>query len=128
MIVSKHIKQAFILCISFFLLFFSGFINLSAEEIEWVEVANANNEIQFIDVSSIKYISNDLLSVQTKYSEINTEDQKIINSNSYLLAVDCENRLYSKLPVNGDLKQVKDWDKPIDDKLMKKTIINSCSY
>tara|TARA_Y100001968_G_C19305686_1_gene691520 strand:- start:457 stop:798 length:342 start_codon:yes stop_codon:yes gene_type:complete len=111
-----------------FLLFLYSFINLSAEEIDWIEVANTNNEIQFIDSNSIKYNNKGYLSVIAKYSEINPEDQKIIKTNSYLMAVDCENRMFSKLPVNGVLKQVKNWERPINDKLMKKTIINSCSY
>ena len=44
------------------------------------------------------------------------------------MAVDCENRLFSKLPVNGELKQVKTWEEPSNNKLIKKTIINSCSF
>ena len=44
------------------------------------------------------------------------------------MAIDCEKRLFSKFPVNADLKQVKSWDKPINNKLIKKTIINTCSY
>ncbi len=124
----KHLKHGLILCGMTFLLFLYSFINLSAEEIDWIEVANTNNEIQFIDSNSIKYNNKGYLSVIAKYSEINPEDQKIIKTNSYLMAVDCENRMFSKLPVNGVLKQVKNWERPINDKLMKKTIINSCSY
>tara|TARA_B100001029_G_C14900989_1_gene360903 strand:- start:51 stop:341 length:291 start_codon:yes stop_codon:yes gene_type:complete len=94
----------------------------------WIEVANTGIEIQYIDPNSIKYNKRGFLSVMTKYSEINLEDQNTINTNSYLMAIDCENRLFSKLPVNGELRQVKNWEKPIDNKLIKNTIINSCSY
>ncbi len=125
---SKHIKQGLILCSMIFFLFFCSFINLSADEIDWIEVANTENEIQFIDSNSIKYDNRGYLSVIIKYSKINLEDQQLIKTNSYLMAVDCENRLFSKLPVNGELKQVKNWEKPINNKLMKKTKINSCSY
>ena len=111
-----------------FLIFFPSYIKLSAEEINWIEVDKTNNGIQFIDTNSIKYNNRGFLSVATKYSEISPEDQTIITTNSYLMAVDCENRLFSKLPVNGDLKQVKTWEKPTNNKLIKKTIINSCSY
>ena len=99
-----------------------------AEEINWIEVSKINNELVFIDPNSIKYNNKGFLSVITKYSEINPEDLKITNSDSFLMAFDCENRLYSKLPVNGDLKQVKNWKNPIDNKLIKNTIVNSCSY
>ncbi len=101
---------------------------LLADEINWVEVANINNQIQSIDINTIKYNNEGFLSVLMKYSETNIADQEIENTNTFLMAIDCENRLFSKLPVNGELKQVKNWIKPIDDKLIKKTIINSCFY
>ena len=124
----KFIKQLSILCFISFILLFSSFIKLYAEELDWIEVAHINSEKQYIDPHSIKYNNRGLLSVMTKYSEVNSEDQKITNSNSYLMAIDCENRLFSKLPVNGDLKQVKSWETPMKNKLIKKTIISTCSY
>ena len=124
----NYIKQFLIFTFVSFLIIFSGFISLSAEEINWIEVAKTNNQIQFIDTSSIKYNNRGLLSVIIKYSEISPEDQKTLNSKSYLMAVDCENRLFSKLPLNGEIKEVKKWEKPNNDKLIKMAIINSCSY
>ncbi len=115
------------LCVLFSLITFNSF-KLFAEEINWKEVSKINNEIVFIDPNSIKYNNKGFLSVIAKYSEINPEDLKLTNSDSFLMAFDCDNRLYSKLPVNGDLRQVKDWINPIDNKLIKKTILNSCSY
>ena len=124
----KYIKNVLMFFVVSFLIFFSGVINLSAEEIDWVEVAKTNDQIQFIDSNSIKYNNRGFLSVIIKYSEINQEDQKIINTNSYLMAIDCENRLFSKLPLNGEIKQVKNWVNPSNDKLIKRTIMNTCSY
>ncbi len=124
----KYIKQLLLLCLFSFLIFFSFFLNLSAEEINWIEVDKTNKGIQFLDINSIKYNNRGYLSVITKYSEINPDDQTILSTNSYLMAVDCENRLFTKLPVNGELKQVKNWEQPTNNKLIKKTIIKSCSY
>ena len=124
----KYINHVISICLFSFLIFFFGFNRLFAEEINWIEVAKTSNEIQFIDANSIKYNNQGLLSVVTKYSEFNPDDQEIINTNSYLMAVDCDSRLFSKLPVNGDIKQVKEWKEPFNDKLIKKTILNSCSY
>tara|TARA_B100001250_G_C19270121_1_gene558705 strand:+ start:199 stop:588 length:390 start_codon:yes stop_codon:yes gene_type:complete len=124
----KHIIKLLIFCLASLLIFFSSFINLSAEEIDWIEVARTNDGIQFIDTNSIQYNNRGFLSVLIKFSEISPVDQEIINTNSYLMAVDCENRLFSKLPVNGELKQVKNWENPINNKLIKMTIINTCSY
>ena len=128
MILQNHVKQVLIFCLFSSLIFFSVFNKLSAAQINWVEVDKTNNGIQFIDSNSIKYNNRGILSVTTKFTEINPSDQTIINTDSYLMAVDCENRLFSKLPLNGELKQVKNWQKPNNDKLIKKTIINSCSY
>ena len=124
----KFVKKELILVLFPFLIFFSSFEALSADEIAWVEVARTINEIQSIDVSSIKYNNNGLLSVVTEYKEINPEDQEVVNSNSYLIAIDCENRLFSKLSFNTDIRQVKDLEKPDNNKLIKKTILNSCSF
>ena len=128
MLLRKHINQLLLFCFSSFLIFFTSFITLSAEEISWLEVYKTNNGKQFIDINSIKYNNKGFLSVLTKYSEINEDDQTVISSNSYLMAIDCDNRLFSKLPINGDLNKVKNWEEPINDKLIKKTIINSCSF
>ena len=128
MILQNHVKQILIFCLFSSLIFFSVFNKLSAAQINWVEVDKTNNGIQFIDSNSIKYNNRGILSVTTKFSEINPSDQTIINTDSYLMAVDCENRLFSKLPLSSDLNQVKNWEKPNNDKMIKKTIINSCSY
>ena len=127
-ILKNFIKQSLIFFIFSFLIFFSSFTKLSAEEINWVEVGKTNNGMQFIDTNSIKYNNRGFLSVLTKYSEINPDEQIVISTNSYLMAIDCENRLFSKLPVDGEPNQVKNWEEPSNNKLIKKTIINSCSY
>ena len=124
----NYINRGLVFLSISFLMFLFAFINVSAEAIDWIKVANTNNEIQYVDINSIKYNNKGLLSVIIKYSEINPEDNKIINTSSYLMAVDCEKRLFSKLPVNGELRQVKSWEDPVNDKLIKKTIIQSCSY
>ncbi len=125
---ASYIKKVLTLCLLSVLILFSGFFELYAEEIDWIEVAKTSNGIQFIDSNSIKYNDKGLLSVITKYSEINSDDQQIINSTSYLMAIDCGNRLYSKLPIGSELKQVKAWKESTDNKIIKKTIVNTCLY
>ncbi len=122
------IKQSLIFCFFSFLIFLLSFSELMSAEIDWLEVDKTTNGIQFIDSNSIKYNNRGFLSVLTKYSEINPDDQTIVSTNSYLMAIDCENRLFSKFPVNSEVKQVKNWETPDGNKLIKKTIINSCSF
>ena len=122
------IKQSIFVCFLSLLLFLSSYTKLSAAEVNWIQVAEINNKIEFIDTNSIKYDNKGLLSVLIKTSEINENDQNTIITNSYLMAVDCQNRVFGKLPINGQPKQVKKWQKPDNDKLIKQTIISSCSY
>ena len=124
----NYIHQRFLFCSLFFLIFFSSSFRIFAEEIEWLEVSKTNNELLSINPNSIKYDSKGFLSVIAKQSEIDLNNQTVINNDSFLMAIDCENRLFSKFPVNADLKQVKNWENPINNKLIKNTIINSCSF
>ena len=129
MITHKNcIKQLLSFSFAIVLIVFSFPLMLSAQEIKWLEVSKTNTEVISIEPSSIKYDNRGFLSVITKKSDISPEDQKIINTDSYLMAIDCDKRLYSMLPVTGDIKQVKNWETPSNDKLIKKAIINSCSY
>ena len=124
----NYIKQLLSFSFAIVLTVFSFSLMLSAKEIKWLEVSKTNNEVIFIDPSSINYDNRGFLSIITKQSEIDPEDQEILNTDSYLMAIDCDNRLYSRLPVTGDIKQVKNWETSLNDKLIKKTIVNSCSY
>ena len=124
----NYILKGFLICCIFFLIFFSSSFKIFADEIEWLEVSKTKNELLSIDPNSIKYNNKGFLSVIAKLSEINTDDQTFINNEPFLMAIDCDNRLFSKFPANADLKQVKNWENPINNKLIKKTIINSCSY
>ncbi len=124
----NYIKKVLLYCGIIFLIFFFYPFKLPAEDFEWTEVSKTDNELIFIDTNTVNYDNRGFLSVITKYSEVNPEDQNIINTDTFLMAIDCENRLFSKLPVNSEIKQVKNWEIPINDKLIKKTIINSCTY
>ena len=122
-----YIHRSLLICCIFFLMFFST-SKIFAEEIEWLEVSKTNTELLSIKPNSIKYNNKGFLSVIAKHSEIDPDDQTVINNQPFLMAIDCENRLFSEFPVNSDFKEVKNWKNPINNKLIKKTIINSCSY
>ncbi len=124
----NYIIQGLLFSGIFFLIFFASSFKISAEEIDWLEVSKIDNELLSINPNSIKYNNKGFLSVIAKHSEIDLDNQTVINDDPFLLAIDCENRLFNKFPANGDLKQVKNWENPINNKLIKKTIINSCSY
>ncbi len=122
------VYQLLIFCCIFILIFTSSSHKLYAEEIEWLEVSSTSNELLYINPNSIKYNNRGFLSVIAKYHEIDQDSLTFESNDPFLMAIDCENRLFSELPLNADLKQVKNWKTSTDNKLIKKTIINSCSY
>ena len=124
----KYIHQGFLYCCIIFLIFFTSNFRLFAEEIEWLEVANTNKELMYIKPDSIRYSNKGFLLVLAKYSQIDPNNKRVINNDSFLMAIDCENRLFNKFSEKADLKQVKNWEYPTNNKLIKKTIINTCSY
>jgi len=129
MITLRNYIQSFILLFLIsFLIFFSSPYKIFAEEIEWLEVSRTNNELVSINPNSIKYNNKGFLSVIVKHTDINPEDQTASNDDSFLIAIDCDNRLFSKFPANSELRKVKNWESPINNKLIKTTIIKSCSY
>ena len=124
----NHVHQGFLFCCISFLIFFSFSFKILADQIEWLEVSKTDNELLSINPNSIKYNNKGFLSVIAKQAEIDPDDSTLIDDKPFLMAIDCENRFYSKFSANSDLKQVKNWENPINNKLIKKTIINSCSY
>jgi hypothetical protein len=124
----NYVHQALLFCCIVSLIFFSSSFKIFAVEMEWLEVSKTDNELLSINPNSIKYNNKGVLSVMAKQSVIDLDDNSVINANPFLLAIDCEKRLFSKFPENADLKEVKNWENPINNKLIKKTIIKSCSY
>ncbi len=127
-VLRNYIQHLFVIFSIILLIFFSSSFKMFANEIDWLEVSKTNNELLAIKPNSIKYNNKGYLSVIAKQSMIDPDDQSVIKNESFLMAIDCENRLFSKFPVNADLRQVKNWENPINNTLIKKTIVNSCSY
>ena len=119
----QYLKKAFqlfyTLCFTLFTLFYPSNSIMSAETTSWIEASSDSDGIQFIDKESVKY-KNGILFVMTKYSELNGDTQEAINSISYQLEIDCASRMFKK-------ESRKNWEMP-EGKLMKQTIIKSCSY
>ena len=78
--IRKYLHQRLLICCIFFLILFSSSFKIFAKEIEWLEVSKANNELISINPDSIKYNNKGFLSVLAKYSEIDPDNQTIINN------------------------------------------------
>ncbi len=115
------------ICFAFILLSPVNFVS-SADSIIWQEVASTSSGKQFIDIGSIQYDSKGVLSLSTKYNEINEENDEILTTNLYLMEVNCEERLYRDASINGIIQKNSTWKEPNGDKLIKRTIIKACTF
>ena len=103
----------FIIYLNFPVILYSSDLN------NWQEVASSSSGIQFIDLNSIKY-KKGILTLLSKYSDVNPDDKSVLNSNIYRMEIDCDRRLFKD--------EKNKWRATIDNKLIKQTIINSCKY
>ena len=126
--IRNHLFIRFLFICFLLFMFLSFPLEMFSIEVEWLEVSMTNNEIISIDPKSIKYNNKGFLTVMVKHSDIVQGKQAVINEDTFLMAIDCQKRLFSKFTSNADLTQVKNWKNPINNKLIKKLIINSCSY
>ena len=78
-------RQLIFHCV-FLLIFFSSSFRILAVEIDWLEVSRTNNELLYINPNSIKYSNKGFLSVIAKQSEIDPDDQTLINENPFITA------------------------------------------
>ena len=106
-------------------IFFSPLHVVSAESSNWVEVASNTDGIQFIDTKSINYDSKGILSVITRFSDIDPKTKEASNTNSYRIEINCEKRLIKN---NTTANKAIGWEKSSGNKLAKQVIIKSCSY
>ena len=63
------------------------------------------------------------LSVITKQSEIDPDDQTFVNNEPFLMAIYCENSLFRKFSAYADLMQANNWENHINHKLNKKILL-----
>ena len=115
---TRKFKRYFL--IFFFCLYFlfTSEAALSIESSNWIKVAANDDEVQFIDINSLKY-KKGIMSVLTKNIQINPETNESLSSKFSEIQVKCSNRLIKS--DNGK------WKEP-QGVLMKNTIINSCTY
>ena len=110
------------------ILIFPSTIFAVSEARNWEQVAQTTTGIQYVDIGSASYDSKGFLSVFTKYQKLNEESQEIISTDIYEMGIDCEKRLYKDISINGVTQSTSTWQNPFEDKLIKKTIIKSCSF
>ena len=80
----NHIYHGLVFCCIFLLILIFSTFKVFAEEIEWLVVSKTNSELISIKSNSIKYNNKGFLSVIAKHSEIDPDDQTVINTDAFL--------------------------------------------
>ncbi len=127
-LLSKSFQLIYTLTFIIFILLYPVNSASFAKSDNWQQVASTEDRRQFIDTETIIYDSKGILSVFTRYSDINAEGNINLPSNSYLIKIDCQRRLYKQTNSNDKQSQAGKWLDSKDNKLIKQTIINSCTY
>ena len=92
----------------------------------WIQVSKTNEGIQYWDIGSLINKSNGLIEIKTKYLKKDAENQEIIEENIYTMEINCINKKYKDISVNGKINLSAKWEGPNGDKLINDLISESC--
>ena len=92
----------------------------------WIQVSKTNEGIQYWDIGSLINKSNGLIEIKTKYLKKDAENQEIIEENIYTMEINCINKKYKDISVNGKINLSAKWEDPNGDKLINDLISESC--
>ena len=92
----------------------------------WIQVSKTNEGIQYWDIGSLINKSNGLIEIKTKHLKKDPENQEIIEENIYTMEINCINKKYKDISVNGKINLSAKWEAPNGDKLINDLISESC--
>ena len=96
-------------------------------DVDWLLLKENDDGKEWVDLGSIKKINDNELSVLTKYfqnpSKVNLKGE----TNLYVMRINCDNREYKDISVNGIPSFKAKWKTSNDDELIDVVIDKSCS-
>jgi len=96
-------------------------------EVDWFLLKENNDGKEWIDLGSIKNIKNNQISVLTKYFQNPSDKEAKGETNLYVMRINCDNREYKDISVNGIPNFKAKWKKSNDDELIDVVIDKGCS-
>ena len=96
-------------------------------EVNWLLLKENNDGKEWIDLGSIKKIKNNEISVLTKYFQNPSKEKVKGETNLYVMRINCDNREYKDISVNGIPSFKAKWKTSNDDELIDVVIDKSCS-
>ena len=96
-------------------------------EVDWLLLKENDDGKEWVDLGSIKKINTNELSVLTKYFQNPSKGKVKGETNLYVMRINCDNREYKDISVNGIPSFKAKWKTSNDDELIDIVIDKSCS-
>ena len=96
-------------------------------EVDWLLLKENDDGKEWVDLGSIKKINTNELSVLTKYFQNPSKGKVKGETNLYVMRINCDNREYKDISVNGIPSFKAKWKTSNDDELIDVVIDKSCS-
>ena len=96
-------------------------------EVDWLLLKENNDGKEWLDLGSIKKINKNEISVLSKYFQNPSEEKVKGETNLYVMRINCDNREYKDISVNGIPSFKAKWETSNDDELIDVVIDKSCS-
>ena len=96
-------------------------------EVDWLLLKENDDGKEWVDLGSIKKINTNELSVLTKYFHNPNKGKVKGETNLYVMRINCDNREYKDISVNGIPSFKAKWKTSNDDELIDVVIDKSCS-
>ena len=96
-------------------------------EVDWLLLKENDDGKEWVDLGSIKKINTNEISVLTKYFQNPSKVKAKGETNLYVMRINCDNREYKDISVNGIPSLKPKWKISSDDELIDVVIDKSCS-
>ena len=96
-------------------------------EVNWLLLKENNDGKEWVDLGSIKKFKNNEISVLTKYFQNPNKENVKGETNLYVMRINCDNREFKDISVNGIPSFKSKWQSSNDDELIDVVIDKSCS-
>ena len=96
-------------------------------EVDWLLLKENEDGKEWIDLGSIKKINNNEISVLSKYFQNPSKEKVKGETNLYVMKINCDNREYKDISVNGIPSFKAKWETSNGDELIDVVIDKSCS-
>ena len=96
-------------------------------EVDWLLLKENNDGKEWVDLGSIRKIKDNEITVLTKYSQNPNKEKVKGETNLYVMRINCDNREFKDISVNGIPSFKSKWQSSNDDELIDVVIDKSCS-